>query len=914
MPSSLAARSAGAVFVRLGREQQARVLAGMALPERLELDRQVTDLVRHPAYLYRGDHLGFVQHVLRESLWSKQREVLSAIDRYKRVAVVSTHSSGKDLPLDTPIPTPTGWTTMGAIRPGDQVLDAMGRPTTVTGVTGVQHNRLFEVVFSDGTRQVAGEDHQWVTLDMRDRTRVRNRNREATGSAAVRDWRLHWGDARVRTTRQIADTLLTAGGQPSHLVPVASPLDLPDVELPVDPYLLGVWLGDGTSTRAEFTLGAGKGRLVTELRRRGVEVRVRTRTQRWPICYLTVGGRGDLIRVLRGMGVSPVKGIPSRYLRASIRQRLDLLRGIMDTDGCADRNGRCSIDVTCRPLAYGLQELLRSLGVKATYRTAPATLNGRTVGERYRFSFTTTVCPFLVSEKAARWVSPRSSGCTGRTIVAVNHTVTVPTRCFTVDAPSHTYLAGENMVPTHNSWLAARAVLGTGAAWPEGLARVTTTAYRYRFVTNALWPYIRGTHAGQNLPETPRELWLPGEIRQSPTWMIGRTLVADGFAVRDGDESAFSGIHANGELLVLVDEAGELPESVGRGINNLLGQDSAHALVIGNPAIDHEGTWFQSICESDEWHVIRISAFDAPWCTGEVTPWCTTCPPSIPRHRLAEHLVNEDWVQSIERSFGAESPYFISRVKGEFPTGSAAKVLPIAWLEDAKAHVLPEGPKDEIVLGVDVAAQGGDELVVCKVDGFRVSIDRKVAGKVLQSSLKCAEFILDSIVAAEQVMRARGMRPRVRVKIDANGVGYAIPGILEQMRRSGKHDAIVVPVIVSRRPRDRAQFVNQRDEMWWNVRRYIEPQTTTEGGTGEPVLDLSRLDEETIAQLYAPEYSVQSQQIKVERKDEIKKRLSGRSPDRGEAVCLALYEPPEAQAAGGRIRLPDMSSANPWSI
>jgi deoxycytidine triphosphate deaminase len=140
---------------------------------------------------------------------------------------------GKALALDTEIPTSDGWRLMGDLRPGDLVFTESGEPTVVLAATEPMIGRpCFEVVFSDGTTVVCDAAHEWETIDKNGR---RNGRR-----------------SRIVTTAEIAKSL-TVRGERNHQVPLAEPVHYSSRELPVDPYVLGVWLGDGTTTAAEIT-------------------------------------------------------------------------------------------------------------------------------------------------------------------------------------------------------------------------------------------------------------------------------------------------------------------------------------------------------------------------------------------------------------------------------------------------------------------------------------------------------------------------------------------------------------------------------------------------------------------------------------------------------------------------------------
>lgn len=472
------------------------------------------------------------------------------------------------------------------------------------------------------------------------------------------------------------------------------------------------------------------------------------------------------------------------------------------------------------------------------------------------------------------------------------------------------------VVATHNigkSHISSRVALGTGSTWQPGLARITTTATNYRQVKNILWPYIRRTHA---------QYRLPGEVLKSPIWQIGNELIADGFSAQASDETATQGMHANGEMRLIVDEAGGISDILGRAFNSLLTSDNAYALVIGNAPTDREGSWFERICQPDSgWHVIRISAFDTPFATGEQTDFCTTCPPTIERHRVAKHLTSERWVREVEREFGKDSPYYIARVLAQFPRNISSKTLPMGWLEtamvDESKHVKAEwlaalapGP---IRLGVDIASDGGDELAIAWVMGLKSWIDSTTAGPAIASAREAAKFILASIQKAEKYHEANGIAERVKVKLDAIGLGWGVMGLLEEYREQGRHNAIIIGVNVSEKASDPEKYINQRAEMWWSMREWIEPQTGTDPDVvGEP-LGQVYIGMRELAQLNGPTYTVKNGRIQIEAKAHMRDR-GIRSPDRAESILLAYFEPPHREIAVPDTYGPDLSQVNQWDL
>lgn len=373
-----------------------------------------------------------------------------------------TGANGKACCLNTYIPTPTGWTTQGALRPGDLVFDERGVPCRVLALSDTWTDRpCFRVRFSDGTSVVADAEHEWRVSD-------------------------YVGRESTRMTREIADNVVVrvrpttgacrGGTEYRWRVAMAGALTLPDADLPLDPYVLGYWLGNGSTGGPQIaTHEDDSGHVAGRFSNAGyfcsfgrVKGRGRTLTFRTTERRYGCGMRGGSARAkLARAEVLDNKHVPPAYLRASARQRLALLQGLMDSDGHAlKRQAQCEYCSTSRALANGVLELARSLGLRPTLSEGRARLNGVDHGPKFRVIFTTVPgLDVFSSPRKLGACRPRSLPLF-RSVVACYPVAPVPVRCVEVDSPSHLYLVGEGMVPTHNStWLGAlQHVLGTDYA------------------------------------------------------------------------------------------------------------------------------------------------------------------------------------------------------------------------------------------------------------------------------------------------------------------------------------------------------------------------------------------------------------------------------------------------------------------
>lgn len=366
---------------------------------------------------------------------------------------------GKALALTTPIPTPTGWTTMGDIKAGDKVLGLDGKPTTVTFVTEVMHDHTcYNVTFSDGETIIADADHRWITETRASRKASNDAKKYAHTSPHARKQRKHYPS--VITTKQIAETVHTKDGRANHSLPNIKPLQLPEQDLPIDPYILGYWLGDGDAhinTITSWEKDADN--LLTHINNAGYHTTVRhdsrNNCKRITFSNKPIGTQGGSLSHLRELGVLRNKHIPNIYLRASLEQRTQLLRGLLDSDGYVSKTGGvqyCTADAT---LAHSFMELARTLGIRPTMTTK--TVKGRDEAHSTAYLINGMFTRDHLTLPRKRDRVPEKHRNLRRYIVSCEPAKSVPVRCIQVDNHDHMYLAGESMVPTHNTMVALQA-------------------------------------------------------------------------------------------------------------------------------------------------------------------------------------------------------------------------------------------------------------------------------------------------------------------------------------------------------------------------------------------------------------------------------------------------------------------------
>jgi phage terminase large subunit-like protein len=386
---------------------------------------------------------------------------------------------GKLLHEETRLPTPSGWVTMRDVRVGDLLLDEQGCPTRVTWKSERRIVEAYRLTFSDGSSILACADHQWTTWDKAAR-KAYLRSAYEDSTRLPDDWpawrvRRAWRrdrepqrvedgpGPRVRTTAQLAfDLRRGVRGDLNHSIPVAAPLDLPEADLPIDPYVLGYWLGDGTTISGQLTIHPDD---QTSFFKEAAAFSPRRLSH--PNDVGTRGLRG----LLREEGLLGNKHVPAAYLRGSIAQRLALLQGLMDSDGHAvAQTSHVEFASSLPQLAEAVMELATSLGQKPSLSDGPSFLNGRECKRRYRVTWRPTLPVFRLPRKADRCrpLGRQAFRSLHRMIVNIEPTgVDLPMYCVAVGSPHRIYLAGDAMIPTHNTVSAAQWARARGLEAPR---------------------------------------------------------------------------------------------------------------------------------------------------------------------------------------------------------------------------------------------------------------------------------------------------------------------------------------------------------------------------------------------------------------------------------------------------------------
>ena len=494
-----------------------------------------------------------------QEIWARESQYFDLADGYVITMALAGRGWGKAQAIDLPIlSVESGFIRNGDLVVGDKIFDENGKPTTVLATHEVFPSKSYRLTFSDGETIDCCADHLWTTWEHRDRKQYLRQPENKNAETMPDDW-VNWsmphrlGDAhafgpKVRTTQEIVDSFThSSRGDSNHSVPVAKPLQFPHKEVPLDPYIYGYWLGDGSRGRGVFTADPkDQESLIFEIKRAGFEVGCN-------VCPKTVSALG-MCPSLRALGTLNTKDVHTDYLYNSYDVRMEFLRGLMDSDGYVPMEGESSHVEFCsmrKDHAETVKFLACSVGYKAVLSEGRATLNGVDHGTKYRVKWTanTKHNPFKLPRKMKLVRSGKTQQFrhTHRMITNFEVIENAPMRCLSVDSPNRLYLSGKTLIPTHNTFAAASTV--KRAVDKHKVTDILIIAPTARDFRSTIAPAIVDMYP----PDAKdRPYWSPSKA--SIIWPVSGAIAI--CVPAEAGEDAVRGL--NNELIVL-DELGSVP-------------------------------------------------------------------------------------------------------------------------------------------------------------------------------------------------------------------------------------------------------------------------------------------------------------------------------------------------------------------
>ena len=374
--------------------------------------------------------IGGYTKIYPHTLNPKMKRVVKLILRYHSVICMASRQLGKALSIDTPISLPNGeWKILNDIVVGDLILGADGKSTKVTNITNIMYNHnCYKIEFDYADPIIADEDHLWKIN---------------SGPVKIKN--------KIMTTKELIDLCnkkASKEGMPN--IDISKPIKNTKKDFIIDPYILGMWLGDGSKNAARIAISCDD---YDNISKNFIERNVKI-TQYKPKKGANSGYFGiyNFLPGLRQLNLFGNKHIPRIYFSGSIKQRLELLRGLMDSDGNCSQKGDCEFYQKDHNLIIQIRELLTSLGIKSRIRTKIIK------SETYYIVKFCTRQFYVFNLKRKRELQKRCKNHIKNTkhyIKSITPIDSVPVRCLTVDNNDHMFLCGTSMIPTHNSTIAA---------------------------------------------------------------------------------------------------------------------------------------------------------------------------------------------------------------------------------------------------------------------------------------------------------------------------------------------------------------------------------------------------------------------------------------------------------------------------
>lgn len=796
-------------------------------------DKQLTAIKR--IRQYRQDILAFVreQFKIEPDLWQAKALIAFANSNELvfRLSLQACAGPGKLNHDDTILYTPSGIKRHGDLKVGDIVFAEDGSPTQIVATKRWENITFYKVTFSDGADVICGGEHLWKV--------------QSNHFVKFKDW-------NVAETKELFDLGVTRSyNQVSSSkirtvrrfkIPVQGPAQFTendnDIDLPIHPYLMGVWLGDGCRKTSAIVKDDDEPfRYIESL---GYDVTRQKKHDSGGQRYTITG----LIAKLKALGISDCysgqRYIPEIYKQASIRQRKELLMGLLDTDGRIKTNGMMDFHSTSKQLINDFVFIARSLGQYTHTRRVVDT--HKETSDCYAASIRTDFNPFRIKRKAERWTSPPTYRM-HRFIESIEKLDQGSGQCIEVAHKSHCYLVNDFIV-THNSALLAWSgwwfllTQGERGSHPKGAALAITQDN----LKDNLWAELSKWQ--QVSPICSRVFtWTKQRIFANDhpeTWFLS----ARSFSKSANSEEqgrTLSGIHSK-YVLFLIDESGDIPETVMKSVDQAFSTSDmrcGRVIQAGNPT-SHTGMLY-SASKSNQWETVRI--------TGD------------PDDPLRSPRINIEWAKAQIEKYGRDDPWVMSYILGRFPESGINTLLSVDEIEDAMNRTIQESDYEfaQKRLGIDTARFGTDSTIIFPRQGLRAFNYVEMRGA-------------RSNDIAARVMSAKVQWGSEIEFVDGTG-GYG-SGVVDSLIQAGGRPFEIMFSGKATNPR----YYNKRAEMWFLMAEWVK-----RGG----VLPRCQVLKKELA---SPTYSFRDGKFILEAKEQIKSRL-GFSTDRSDGLALTFSLP-----------------------
>jgi hypothetical protein len=780
---------------------------------------------------YRDDPVAFIHDCIK---WPEgkgpvffQDEIMADLQKQPRVSARAPHGVGKAQPNSLIIDTPAGKRRFGDLSVGDYVFGANGLPVRVFGVFERGEMDVYKVIFNDGSETLCSLDHLWTVRKF--------------------DWNTKENTTWITLSlKELLEKKLTRSNGSNNrarkwAIPTIAPLEYPYRWVPVDPYTLGIWLGDGS--RGTSHISGIDQEIPNHIRDAGYVVNEK---QDRTCLTWTVLGLSKQLMFLNILDCgSHTKYIPTCYLENVSSVRRELLRGLLDTDGTVSTWGLISYASVSKALADGVAQLARSLGGMARVHE-----RHNKYGAFWNVSLTLPKDTWFYIKRKQDRVRPVSQKrYLWRWIDKVEFVGKEPVRCISIENEDGLYVANDAIV-THNTALMSWAILWFSLT-NDGDAdwKVPVTASAWRQLTKFAFPEL---HKWAHMLDWKKIGRSPFDERLELKDLSLRLSTGEAFALASDNPALIEGAHAD-RLLYIFDESKEIPVPTWDSAEGAFSTGDTRWLAVSTPG-EPSGRFYD--IQS------RQAGFEH-WTVRHVT--------------LAEAIqagrIKPEWAENCRKQWGEGSAVYQNRVLGEFASSEADGIIPLTWVEKANQRwsewkdagaVLP----DFVCVGVDVARSGDDKTVLALRFGDIITELRKYTKE-------------DTMETTGRVAGILHAHPTGRAVVDVIGIGA---GVVDRLRELN-YNVSAFNASEHTDAYDSSNelgFANTRSAAWWHMRELLDPANEYRVALPDDTL--------LTGDLVSMHWKDQSGgKIICEPKDDIKERI-GRSTDCGDAVVQAFYD------------------------
>ena len=751
---------------------------------------------------------------------SQQKAVLDntipAMREKKGVSVKSGHSTGKCFAKGTKILMYDGSLQyVEDIRTDDKLMGDDNAPRKVLSL-GRGREMMYRIRYKSGAYYDVNESH--ILSLVASQTHGKQKTGDIT-NVTVKDY-LKWSDRRKRTN-----------------IGYKKSVEFNKKDLIIEPYLLGLWLGDGTSREGRIT-NIDK-EVIDYLYTKGVSNKYKDKRNG----CLTFRIKG-LTTKLRKSNLLNNKHIPFDYKTTCKEDRLELLAGLIDTDGFLAKNGR-NIEITQKnkQLAEDIVWLSQSVGCHATiHKTIKYCYYGgkKREGKYYRIFISRNVekIPMKIERKKPRelYDYPKNQLHFQRSNLHFAFDV-IPLGIddyygFEIDG-NRLFLLGDFTV-AHNTCTQAWLIIWFMFCYPD--CRVLCTAPTQHQLLDVLWPELKKWH---------NKFKYKDMFEWQKTHYQNKVNPATWFAVAQTSNTpeGMQGKHEE-NLLVLIDEASGVSTEIVEVLEGTQTQKNNLMMMFGNPT-QITGAFHDSFyAKRNFYYNYTFSSIDAA--------------------KEKPNLFDIKYGPKIASKYGLNSDIYRVRVLGDFPTAEPDTCIPLDKVEGAVMRELFEPLDGVSEIGCDVARFGDDETTIYERKG-------KVVKKL--ETFRKRDTMYTANKLANYAKQRRG-KFDVIINVDDTGLGGGVTDRLNEMVDNGEIKCVVNGVNNGSLAQDTNLYANKSSEMWlWlgeNIDDYDLPD-----------------DEEMIGQLSTRKYQLVSGRFVIEKKKDMKKR-GLESPDRADGVVLCF--------------------------